>query len=428
MRKQFDPRINRRDALKTIGMASAVLAARPLASIASIGSSPTPLRMRRVDVGVLLPLMSSAPASRSLLAGMQLYLDMAGTTVAGRSIRLIPEDTGRSVGQAVAKARKLMERDNAGLVVGLVNPAATHWLRDIFTENRGVFLEVNAGEKIADRKNFSPQIFRNTLSYWEASHAMGIWAARNLGRRTVIASSFRESGYDAIRAFRRGFEVAGGTVVEMCVTGSPIAPETPAGIMKRIAGAAPDFVCALYAQEEACEFVDAYNRAGLGGRLPLVGSGFMTSEGLLGELGGEAVGIMSGFSWSEQLRNEANNEFVAAYRRTTGNRADAFALLGYESAQIVAKAIELAGGDTGRSSRLMSAFRKLEIESPRGPIAFSRSTQSITSPLYVRQVRSNGGTLANTVIATLDHISTPERIQLASLDTNRGWMNPYLAV
>jgi branched-chain amino acid transport system substrate-binding protein len=428
MRKQLDSRINRRDALKTIGMASALLAARPLASIASVGGSLAPIRTREMNVGVLLPFMSSAPAAKSLLAGMQLYLDRTGAKAGGRSIRLIAEDTGRGIGETVARARKLVERDNTDLIVGLVNPAATQCLHDLFAKNRGVFLEVNAGERIADRRDVSPQIFRNTLSYWEASHAMGMWAARNIGRRTVIASSFRESGYDAIRAFRRGFEIAGGTVVDLCVTGAPQAPETPAEIMKKIAAAAPDFVCALYAQGEACEFIDAYDRAGFAGRLPLVGSGFMTSEGLLGELGGSALGIMSGFSWSEQLRNDANEEFVAAYRRATGNRADAFALLGYESAQIMAQAIELADGSTRRSSRLAAAFRKVEIAGPRGTVAFNRGTQSITPSLYVREVRNSGGTLSNTIIARLDNISPTERIQLANLDTNRGWLNPYLAV
>src|SRR2546426_10380737 len=74
---------------------------------------------------------------------------------------------------------------------------------------RTFLILADAGANIVRETEQSPYVFHNTLGYWQSSLALGEWAVRNIGKKVFVASSFYESGYDALYAFRLGAEIAG---------------------------------------------------------------------------------------------------------------------------------------------------------------------------------------------------------------------------
>jgi branched-chain amino acid transport system substrate-binding protein len=188
----------------------------------------------------------------------------------------------------------------------------------------------------------------------------------------------------------------------------------------------PDFVFALYSGQSAVDFVEAYAGSGLARRIPLAGSSFLADETLLPAMGPAALGVRSCLSWAPELPSAANRAFTAAYRRATGERPDAFAVLGYEAARLIGAAMAGAAGGGDRLRGLCDALKATALEGPRGRVTMDAATQVTRAPLYLREVRSRNGAVGNEVVAELPPLSDPAR-SMAALRSGpkSGWLNEY---
>ncbi|MEO5931913.1 MAG: ABC transporter substrate-binding protein [Candidatus Kapaibacterium sp.] len=424
--------ISRRSLLKGLGMLSgAVATASAIPMVSSKAFASDAVRMLSahgtLKLGVLLPDSCFSPSpGTSMMNGIDLYLNGLDGRIAGRKVKVVAENIGSGINGAVRGSRKLVEEQGADIVIGMINSRTTPLIRDIYEKNGAVLIETNIGERIADDRSKSDHIFRNTLDNTAANYALGRWAAQNLGRRGMIAGSFYESGFDTIAAFRAGFTSAGGTIVDEQISCSPATMKHISCVVASIGERRPDFVYALYSGHPAVSFIEAYGRKGKHAGVPLIGSGFLTEERLLVDAGADANGIRSALPWSAALQTAENQEFTERYRAKMGQLPNAFALLGYDSARIVAEALTALDGDTGRPSEIIDALRRVKFDSPRGPLTIASGTQSVITPLYLREVRTVNGTQVNQVIGTL---SLPTDVSMiVPGGNNSGWLTPYHTV
>jgi branched-chain amino acid transport system substrate-binding protein len=363
-----------------------------------------------------------SPAA-SFRSGLELYLDeLAGKSNAKR-VNLVVEDIGYGVARAIGASRKLVEKDEVDLVVGLVNPSATRWLREIF-EKRGIpFIEASAGERIPDEDACSPMIFRTSLELTRAAHALGEWSVRELGRCGAVLSSLHNSGFDMLPAFRRGVEERGGAFIGVHVTDARASSGVSdmRAALEHVAIGRPDYVCAAYSRHDAVEFMNAYRDAGLGA-IPIVGLGLMADTHELDRLGRGSLGIRSALAWSEGIDTKENRAFMASYRRATGIPADAFALLGYETAGIIGSAL-----CANQRAALHDALSTASFAGPRVTVTMDRTTRSIDAPLYLCEVRRTLAGPSNTIAATLGTTSSA-RLDTHMRASRHGLLNSYLSV
>jgi branched-chain amino acid transport system substrate-binding protein len=169
--------------------------------------------------------------------------------------------------------------------------------------------------------------------------------------------------------------------------------------------------------------MEAYAAAGLA-NVPLLGSGLMADTHELDAHGASALGMRSALSWSEGIDTAENRSFMSAYRRANGKPADAFALLGYDTAAMIATAfgtMSREGGD------LREALGSVTFTGPRGVVTVDPETRSIVTPLYLSQVRRTAGGPSNAIAATLDTTSGM-RLDADGLASRQGWLNSYLSV
>jgi branched-chain amino acid transport system substrate-binding protein len=405
---------SRRDLLRRTTHLAGVLAASatlPLALHArrlapSAGMSAPSLR-----IGALLPQATVYPRlAESLLAGLQLAFAREG-----RQVALLVEGIGRGAQFPQPAVDRLLDERRVDVLLGMVNPDTAAALRERLAASGARLVNLPVGANLPRAADDHPAIITHSLALWQASWALGRWAAGQLGRRALLATALYESGYDALYAFRLGFEGAGGTVVATQVTHHPANDDPLARQLDALTGFGPDFVYAAYSGQDAVDFVRGYHAAGLSARLPLIGSSFLADEVLLPWMGAAALGIRTAAPWSPALDTPANRRFVAAYRAQTGLAPDAFALLGYETAYLLAQL----------DSTLWASAPSFA--SPRGPIGLDRATQTTTGPLYLRAVRATGAGLVNAILGALPTpaASDPALAALrASVKT--GWSTPYL--
>lgn len=425
------PRMSRRSFLRLTASTAGVLAAPPLLrdgdGLATIldaphlASAPASAALR---VGVVLPRSTLYPTlGRNFLDGMQLYLTQAGARSPGRAITLLPAEYGVGLIEARKQTRTLIEQGQVGLVVGVLSAESAFDLRDLLHERDIPLIRAGVGAEIVRESLRSPAIFHSSLGGWQAAMALGAWAARSLGRRAAMASSFYESGYDTGYAFRMGYESAGGTIALAEVTHVPGQAGGLAQLLGRIQEIQPDLVYASYSGQQAVEFVRAYDEAGLARRSPLLGSSFLVDESLLPEQGRAAQGIRTALSWAPDLGTAENRAFSASYRAAAGRPADAFAVLGYDTARLIGEALG-AGGP----AQLAQALGAVAFSGPRGAVAVDAEMIDTSSPLYLREVRG-GAKARNVVVAQLDRGALRDGRVAELRETLRtGWLNGYLCI
>lgn len=429
------PIYTRREFLRTAALATgAVLAAPLLANPAGAAASSLPEKAvakssqagSPIKLGVLLPESHLYPAlGASFLAGMQAYL---GQHSDSRKVTVIAERTGVGSQQMLQKAEKLLRADGANLLIGLLTPSVATRLNSLLEANRTLLVTAGAGENVPRQNEQNPAIFHHTLAGWQSNYALGEWAAGKLGRRAFIATSLYDSGYDALYAFRLGFERGGGAVAQTHVTGLSGDAAGMDALVKAMVQARPDLVYAAFCGQSAIDFVAAYARSGLAGRIPLAGSAFLVDESLIPAQGASALGVKTAFSSPGLAPDSPENQaFLASYRNQD---PDAFALLGYETAQLVTEALNATGEGALQIETLKAALSVARFTGPHGLVAMDPNTQSTAGrPLYLREVQRQGNAVRNVGVARLDSVPEKDaRVEVLRNSPKTGWLNTYLSV
>lgn len=400
---------SRRGFLHAAGAAAtlAVLAAevaRPVAAAATgpAGATAGFTARQPLRLATLLPRSAAYPQlGPAFLAGLRLAFAEENLAVEMRTAEI-----GGGVGLLVPQAAETLDAAATDLLVGMVNPEVAAGLRVLLSDRDVAFLNAGIGANLPRASDASPQIFHHTLGYWQASWALGQWAASALGRRALLSASFHDSGFDAPFAFRLGFEAAGGTVVFTHTTHVPPDATSAADLVAPLLDQRADFVYAAYSGDLAAEFVRAYAASGLAGSLPLIGTA-----------PGASLGVHAA-AWSSDLATAENRRFVAAYRAQTGQTPELFALLGYETARLIAA----AATGTGKGLSLREALASASFVGPRGAVAMDGATRETTGPVYLLGDPRGG-------IAALATPAAGDRAIMAlrhSLKT--GWLAPYFCV
>ncbi len=431
-RTDRDTRVPRRTFLRRIGGAAGAIITTSMLSACGASamhdqSTGAPLVSDfTLRVGVLLPRSARRPLlSAQLLDGMRLFFEQSHTLAGGRPVALVAEQYDGPY-HSLSQAHELVAGGQVDIITGLISRNEVAGLDGLLRERHTPLIVSDVGANVIHQPHQSEYVLRSSLNYWQANLALGAWAAQHAGKRAMIATSFYEGGYDSLYAFRYGFEQGGGVVLDTLVSHRPSGPTDLPALMASIRQLRPDLVYAAYSDQEAIDFVRAYAAAGLAPQVPLFGAGFVTDEHILPLLGDAAVGIKTALPWSYALDLPQNHAFTAAFEVYAGRPADAFAVLGYDTARLIADA--LGTGDPRDIAGLRQSFGALTFAGPRGQLQIDGATGDVASPLYLREVRRDGSAYRNAVIADLGH-SAAINVHGEALrrDMRSGWTHAYLA-
>ena len=125
--------------------------------------------------------------------------------------------------------------------------------------------------------------------------------------------------------------------------------------------------------------------------------------------GKSALGIITGHFYTPQLDNPVNQRFVKEFRdKFKGKMPDGFACQGYDTAEVIVRALKAVNGNTQDKDKLVEAIAETEFDSPRGRFRFDPKTHNVIQPfIYIREVREVAGGLANVLIDKVADVRDP---------------------
>ena len=361
-----------------------------------------------IKVGVVLPYTGVyAVLGESITQAMELVFARENWTVAGRKIEMIKEDDEMKPPVGVRKTEKLIDSDKVDILTGPVHSGILMGMRDKVHNSKTILIVSNAGADAISRERCSKWIFRTSFSNWQPCQPMGGWVAKNVAKDVFQIAPNYQAGKDMMAAFRETFLPAGGKVT---AEDYPKLGETDyAPYLTKIKNSGAKAVFAFFSGTDAVNFVKQYDQFGLKGSVKLTGAGFLTEPDVLPAQGKSALGILTGHFYTPLLDNPVNQRFVKEFKEKFGGKTpDGFACQGYDTAEVIVRALKAVNGNTQDKDKLVAAIAKTEFDSPRGRFRFDPKTQNVIQPfIYVREVREVAGGINNVPIDKVADVRDP---------------------
>jgi branched-chain amino acid transport system substrate-binding protein len=361
-----------------------------------------------IKIGLVLPYTGVyAVLGESITQAMELVFARENWTVAGRKIEMIKEDDEMKPPVGVRKTEKLIDSDKVDILTGPVHSGILMGMRDKVHNSKTILIVSNAGADAISRERCSRWIFRTSFSNWQPCQPMGGWVAKNVSKEVFLTAPNYQAGKDMMNAFKETFVPAGGKIV---AEDYPKLGETDyAPYLTKIKQSGAKAVFAFFSGTDAVNFVKQYDQFGLKGSIRLTGAGFLTEPDVLPAQGNSALGVLTGHFYTPVLDNPVNKKFVADFRARFSNKMpDGFACQGYDTAEVIVRALKAVNGNTQDKDKLVDAIAKTEFDSPRGRFRFDPKTHNVIQPfIYVREVREVAGGLNNVPIDKIADVRDP---------------------
>ena len=338
-----------------------------------------------VKVGILLPYSGTyAMLGNSITNAMKMRIEQAGGRMGGRPVEYVAVDSEMSVPKAPQNTNKLIKKEKVDFLVGPVHSGIAAAMAKIMGQRKTPIMIVpNAGSNAVTGPLCAPNIFRTSFSNWQPAFPGGVLMGKE-GHKTCVTISWKYgAGIQMMAAGRDGFATMGGKSVKDILL--PFPNVEFQAHLSEIASLKPDCVFAFFSGGGATKFLKDYEAAGLKGKIPLYGPGFLT-EGVEKAAGSAAEGIKTTLHYASNLDNRENHKFRSDYEAAFGKGPNVFSVQGYDTGSLLLQAAAAVGGDVEATADVISAMETSKIpDSPRGPWSMSKAHNPIQN-IYLRQV------------------------------------------
>ncbi|MCY3968142.1 MAG: ABC transporter substrate-binding protein [bacterium] len=325
---------------------------------------------------------------------------VSGASVAGVPIRFVIEGSDATPDVAVEATRKMVEQDNADIIIGPLSGDEGLALKDYIRDIPAVTL-VNGTSASQDLtlRDPAPNVFRFGADGAMWAYGVGTYAYEGLGHRRIatIAEDYSYP-YDQVGAVLTEFCAAGGTVTDRIWV--PLGTQDYSSFIAQI----PDDVDAVFfamGGTDAINFVKQYDDF-TGQAIPLIAGPTAVDQSVLTELGDRAEGMISSGPVVDDSGLANFNAFAARLDEVfDGQTPNIFNVYYYIATKSALAALEMVGGDiSDGSSAFQAALTDLRWDTPIGPVYLDENRQAVVD-IYLREVQDG----AQVTIDTLPQVN-----------------------
>lgn len=378
-------------ALIAAGVAAATLL--PLQS--SYAQEPLRIGFLTVRSGAL------AAGGKQMEEGIQLFLKERNNMIAGRKVELTIADTGGNPAGAKTKTQELVERNKVHVVIGPLAAFEALAIDDYIRQSKTPNVSPSAAAEDLTQRKTNPWFVRTSASSAQPNQPLGEYAAKTLNykRIAIIADDFAY-GHETASGFQRVFEDNGGKVVQKLWP--PLNVADYGSYIGQLKGNV-DAIYAGFAGANGLRFLKQLRE--FGNKLPVLGSATTTDEGVLKQMGDEALGVISGGFYAAGLDSPESRRFVAAVNKEYGADPGYYTLGAYSAGVLVEQAARAVGGKVEDKEAFMKALRNPGvIKDARGDWRIDEYGNPV-QPIFIRKVERVGGKLVHTVLKTYPNVS-----------------------
>jgi branched-chain amino acid transport system substrate-binding protein len=382
------------------GAASAVIA-----TAAVLPTGVALAQQQTIKIGYIGALTGPQAASgRQMLAGIRLYQQIHGDTVAGKKIEVIARDDTGVADQTRRIAQELIVNDKVAFISGFSLTPLALAVAPVITQSKTPAIIMTAGTSVITER--SPYFARVSFTLPQQTMPMAEWAAKNGVKTAVTLVSDYGPGLDSEKAFIEKFSSLGGKVIAQLK--APLANPDFAPFLQRAADAKPDAIFLFVPGPQAGPLMRQVVDRGLTkSGIKIMGPGDITEDEQLVSMDDSVLGVLTSHFYSVAHGSDTNKKFVEAFKKANNNqRPNFFAVGGWDGMHAMYEALRKTNGDTN-GDKLMAALKGLEWESPRGKMSIDAKTRDVVQDVYIRRVERKDGELYNIEFDVVRQVKDP---------------------
>src|ERR1700730_3527635 len=361
-----------------------------------------------VKVGVVLPLTGGlAPVGKQVQAGIKMYMDKNGASVAGKKIDLIVKDDGGVPDNSKRLAQELIVNDKVAVIGSALTPSAMA-IGPLSTQAKTANVVMVSGTSGVINPN-NPYMVRTSFTLGQQAAIIAEWAAKNDSKKVAIIQSDWAPGAEAAAVFTDAFTKAGGQIAETIKV--PLANPDFAPFLQRARDLNPDTLFVFVPAGQAGTFAKKFAERGLAkAGIKLIGPGDIVDDNDLPGMGDSMLGVVTAGIYSAAHDSKMNKDYVAAFEKVNNMRPNFISLGGYDGMHLIYAALEKTGSKTDGDA-LTNAMKGMKWESPRGPISIDPQTRDIVQNIYMGKVEKVNGALYTVQFATFEAVKDPLKMK-----------------
>jgi hypothetical protein len=382
-----------------------------------------------MKIGIFIPFSRSNPsATPNIIAGIK--AGFAATD--DRDVEIHDYAVTSSRRMITEVLNRAFYMDEVDIAIGNIGYCVLpQILKDVDLTGKLLFL-TSIGADIVREGDRHPNVFRNSLFYWQGLYQTGYDAIRDHGG-VFTATTTLETGFDSYLAYLTGCEDAGCAYVpfHQCDERDYVFRAEPC--IEKIKASGCNVVAALASGDNAAKIYRdvILNAAGAENR-KVVLSPFYHDNSVLKSIGDLLIGTESYFGWADSLLDvdtHAVRDFLEAWKKSSKKTPDAFSVLGYETAKMICSAMDKCGRDEFDANALAAALEGTGLESPRGTIAMDPAAHTVNGMIYKRTLEKRDNTFRTAVTkAIMAQKDGDSRLNGKISIHGSRWLNDYLFI
>jgi branched-chain amino acid transport system substrate-binding protein len=340
-----------------------------------------------LKIGIVVPMTgTSAAVGREISDATKLYVAQHGDTVAGKKIELIVRDDQSVPDNAKRLAQELIVNDKVSFLGAGLTPSAMS-MAPIATEAKVPTVVMVSGTSVVTER--SPYYVRTSFTLGQQSGIIADWAIKNGSKKAVAILSDWAPGAEAGKVFEANFTKGGGQVLDTLKV--PLANPDFSPFLQRAHDLAPDTLFVFVPAGQAGTFARQFAERGLDkSGIKLIGPGDIVDDDDLPSTGDALVGVVTAGMYSAAHPSQLNKDYVAAYQKASGHRANFISVGGYDGMNLIYEALKKTAGNPD-ADMVIGAMKGMTWESPRGTISIDPRTRDIVQNIYIRKVQKVDG-------------------------------------
>lgn len=380
-------------------------------------------------IGILLPRSTYyAGLSFDMFEGFRSSLNHLGLN----EIRIVTENIGFGTDkqQCYKSAEQLIMHENAKIVFAYIGHRMAQVLRPLFQASNRILVVMDAGVNVPQEWPESPNIIYHSLH-----NALGSWltakrAVRDGYSTAGMVTGYYDGGYLHTWGLASGYDDAGGSISFNHATGYSQADFTMEPLKEHMEQFPKSALLSIFSGDYVQWYFEGLKDVFGDQQLPVYLPPFGMEESMLEQAvypGDNARGIAA---WSKQIENKENKEFIDVIE-TAGRTPNLFSLLGWESAIIAKRLLELLKENNNHVQRSSDGINDFSFESPRGKVTFHPGTRTSIAPLYEARLEKNDTgncTLRIESVITETETEFEKFIEQSTENAISGWYNSYTCI
>ena len=375
-----------------------------LAALAATLAAPGALAQADVlKIGVILPMTGPfASTGRQIDAAVKLFMAQSGARAGGRKLEVIVKDDAGVPDTTRRLAQELVVNDKVAALAGFGLTPCALAAAPIATQSKTPLVVMAAGTSSITEA--SPFVTRTSVTLPQVAVGMAEWSNKNGIKKVMTLVADYGPGIDAEKFYADRVTLNGGNVLEKLRT--PLRSPDFAPVLQKVRDNKPDALFVFLPSGQGTQFMKQFTERGLDKLgVRLIGSGEITDDDQLAEIGDVALGIVTAHHYSAAHPSAMNKKFVADFQAMHKFRPNFMAVGGWDGMRLITKALEAtkaAGGEP-----LMNAMKGQLWESPRGPVFIDAQTREIVLDMYIRKVEKRDGQLWNVEFDVIKELKDP---------------------